>query len=42
MQRQWKRCAEKLDEARLIDPAGESDPLVTELRAAIRDASHPR
>jgi hypothetical protein len=42
MQRQWKRCAEKLDEARLIDPAGESDPLVAELRAAIRDASHPR
>jgi hypothetical protein len=38
-QAQWKRCAEKLDEARLLDPDGEAEPRVTRLREAIRKAS---
>jgi hypothetical protein len=38
-QSQWKRCAILLDEARLIDPAGDADPRVVRWREAIRGSS---
>jgi hypothetical protein len=38
-QTQWRRCAVLLDEARLIDPAGEADPRVVRWREAIRASS---
>lgn len=41
-QSQWKRCEEKLDEARAIDPSGESDPRIARLRRAIADGTRPR
>jgi hypothetical protein len=40
-QSQWKRCAEKLDEARSMDPAGEGDARVKRMRDAIREAVGP-
>ncbi len=41
-QSEWKRCEEKLDAARAIDPAGESDPRILRLRETIREAARPR
>jgi hypothetical protein len=38
---QWAACLGKLDGARELDPAGESDPRVTAARAAIVDTRHP-
>jgi hypothetical protein len=35
----WTACIGKLDEAAVLDPAGESDPRVVSARKAIRDAT---
>jgi hypothetical protein len=37
-QGQWKKCTDELDDARKLDPAGETRPEVQELRKEIRDA----
>jgi hypothetical protein len=37
----WGSCKDKLDEARRLDPAGESDPAVQRLRTAIDAVDHP-
>jgi hypothetical protein len=37
----WQSCRDKLDEAQKLDPAGESEPRVSEARRAIERAEHP-
>jgi hypothetical protein len=37
----YSRCADLLDQARQLDPAGESDPRVVQARAAIAASRHP-
>ncbi len=34
----WSECEEKLDQARAVDPGGESDPRVVAARKALREA----
>src|ERR1700730_3427460 len=34
----WRECGEKLDQAKQIDPKGESDPRVVEARRAVKAA----
>jgi hypothetical protein len=36
---QWTTCGLKLEEARVLDPAGESDPRVLQARREIADAA---
>jgi hypothetical protein len=38
----WASCKDKLDEAARLDPAGESEPDVQQLRARIDEASRPK
>jgi hypothetical protein len=38
----WDECAQKLDAAAVLDPAGESDPHVASTRRAIAEASRPK
>jgi Asp-tRNA(Asn)/Glu-tRNA(Gln) amidotransferase C subunit len=38
----WASCKDKLDEAARLDPAGESETSVQQLRARIDEASRPR
>jgi hypothetical protein len=40
-QRDWKACEQKLDDARRLDPAGETDPAVMELRDRVQRGLHP-
>ncbi len=39
-QQMWTLCEQKLDEAKTIEPEGESDPRVQQAREAIRSALH--
>jgi hypothetical protein len=39
-QRMWTLCQQKLDEAKAIEPEGESHPRVQRAREAIKSASH--
>jgi len=37
----WRLCEEKLDDAKRLDPAGETDPAVMELRDRVQRGLHP-
>jgi hypothetical protein len=39
-QQMWTLCEQKLDEAKNIEPEGESNPRVQQAREAIKSASH--
>jgi hypothetical protein len=38
---QWKTCADKLDEAAKLDPAGDASPEVRQLRERVREGLRP-
>jgi hypothetical protein len=37
----WQECLDRLDEAQPLDPAGDADPGIKDLRDLARDALHP-